>query len=107
MQGGRRAGQVEESVNRPAEDAARVAGRTGCQRVQMLTAATVDDVTDAVARSETLVVVVVARQHEIDSVLLEEGHPVPDDGGVAPVRPARPRGVVVDDDLPQRRGAGE
>ena len=43
--------------------------------IEALAAAPVDDVADAVARREALVVVVVAGQDELDAVLLEERHP--------------------------------
>jgi hypothetical protein len=48
----------------------------------------VDHVRDPVPRREALVVVVVARKHEVDAVTLEKRHPSRDDRGIAEVAAA-------------------
>jgi hypothetical protein len=61
-----------------------------------------DDVADAPVLREPLVVVVVARQNQIDPVALEERHPAARDARVARVLAAGVGGVVEGDDLPAR-----
>src|SRR4029450_568042 len=93
--------EVEEPVLGAPSDAARVVARTPSERIELgWAAAAVDDVADALARCEALVVVVMSTEDKADVVALEERHPARDHRRVRRVGPARERRMVEGGDLP-------
>src|SRR4051794_11309550 len=99
--------QVEEAVDGAGEPAGRIRGRTALDGIEVGSSAAVDDVAHAVPRPEALVVVIVAVQHELYAVLLEQRYPALDDRGIAPVLTAGPGRMVENGDLPRGRRGGQ
>jgi hypothetical protein len=63
-------------VDGAGEPARRIRGRTALDGIEVGSSAAVDDVAHAVPRTKTLVIVIVAVEHELYAVLLEQRYPV-------------------------------